>query len=182
MSPTSPALSPIGAVRPQVFLGLGANVGDPISQLCRTAAELVSRQILLSPLRKSSLYRTAPWGPIADQPWFVNAVVCGTTVLEPLALLRATQRLEQDMGRPRGRPRYGPRVIDVDLLLYDRCIVREPDLIVPHPHMASRAFVLVPLLELDPHLTDPVSKRPYAEFLPALAPEASRMVKLQDLW
>ncbi len=175
-------LSATAVPRFQVFLGLGANLGDPMAQVRRAAAELVLRQIVLSPLRKSSLYRTPPWGPVADQPWFINGVACGVTALEPLDLLRALQTLERDMGRQRNGQRYGPRAIDVDILLYDRCIVREPNLIVPHPYIASRAFVLVPLLELEPQLADPVSNRPYAEFLPALAAEACRMEKLRELW
>ncbi len=170
------------AAHPQVLLGLGANVGDPIAQLRRAAAEIISRRILLPPVRKSSLYRTPPWGPVTDQPWFVNAVVCGATALEPLVLLRAVQTLERDMGRQRNGPRYGPRPIDVDILLYDRRIVRESDLVVPHPQITARAFVLVPLLELEPHLTDPVSQRPYADFLPALAAETCRMQMLRDPW
>ena len=104
--------------------------------------------------RVSSVYQTAPWG-YADQPDFLNCVVEAQTSLAPGELLRRAQAVEQSMGREPS-VRYGPRSIDVDILLYGSSVVDEPGLQIPHPRLHQRAFVLVPLAELCPHLEHPV--------------------------
>jgi 2-amino-4-hydroxy-6-hydroxymethyldihydropteridine diphosphokinase len=106
-------------------------------------------------VRCSHVYRTAPVGD-PDQPDFLNAIVEIETVLEPLALLRGMQRIEIELGRTRDPDRrWGPRTIDLDLLLFGHAVVREQDLTVPHPRMGERAFVLEPLAELAPDLEIP---------------------------
>jgi len=130
----------------RAFLGLGANLGDRLSNL-RAAVRLLSEMAELEIVASSRVFETEPLGP--PQPRFLNAVVEARTALPPRGLLQAAQAVEKALGRVRGE-RWGPRVIDVDVLTLGGEVVDEPDLIVPHPRMHERGFVLVPLLELDP--------------------------------
>ncbi len=127
-------------------LGLGSNVGDRLENL-RRAVELLSQSPEIRVIRSSRVYETKPIGPM--QPDFLNAVVQIETTKPPRALLDACQAVEDMMGRVRAE-RWGPRVIDVDVLTYGREVIEEPDLMIPHPRMHERAFVIVPLLEVDP--------------------------------
>lgn len=127
------------------FIGIGANLGDPAAG-CREAVDRIAAWPGIRLLRCSSLYRTQPVGP-QDQPWFVNAVTEVRTVHDPRRLFEALQEIERRMGRSNG-PRWGPRRIDLDLLLYGQEVVQDEDLKIPHPEMHRRAFVLVPLCEL----------------------------------
>lgn len=145
---------------PTVYLGLGANLGDRLESLRRAVAELAGH---VTVMRVSSLYETEPWG-VGDQPPFLNAVVEGSTELSPAGLLVRVKAMEQCLGRRLG-PRWGPRVIDIDILYYDRQVIDTPDLQIPHPRVAERAFVLVPLAELVPELVDPRSGRPVRDLL-----------------
>jgi 2-amino-4-hydroxy-6-hydroxymethyldihydropteridine diphosphokinase len=136
------------------FVGLGSNLDDPAAQLQRTIAALA--RLPGTQLRRASrLYRTPPWG-LVEQPEFVNAVAELSTTLGARELLAALQALEREAGRARER-RWGPRVLDLDLLLYDELQLDEPGLHLPHPHLHERAFVLVPLAEIAP--TAPVPGR-----------------------
>jgi 2-amino-4-hydroxy-6-hydroxymethyldihydropteridine diphosphokinase len=128
------------------YVGLGANVGEPRAQL-DAAWDAIGRLPQTRAIVRSGLYRTAPIG-YANQPDFLNCVGKLDTALEPHALLRNLQQIEQDLGRVRSF-RNAPRTIDLDLLLYGDEIVDTRDLVVPHPRMHERAFVLKPLLELD---------------------------------
>lgn len=138
------------AARERAFIGIGANLGDPVAQVCEALAALQA----LGEVRSSSLYRTEPVGDAA-QPWYVNAVAELFTALEPRPLLVELQALERRAGRPAERPRDAPRPLDLDLLLYGDRDLDEPGLRVPHPRFRERRFVLVPLLELAPDLLDP---------------------------
>ncbi len=131
----------------RVFVGLGANVGDAMGRIRQAIAEL-SRIPRSGLLAQSSLYRTAPLG-IQDQPDFVNAVVKLRTELSPEELLGDLHRIEQRHGRVR-REKNGPRTLDLDLLLYDDLVSHNPSMIIPHPRMHERAFVLFPLNEIAP--------------------------------
>ena len=126
-------------------LGLGSNLDDRLTNL-RQAVDLLQRTPRIRVIRSSRVYETKPIGP--PQPDFLNAVVQIETTVTPSALLAACRRVEDGMGRVRGE-RWGPRVIDVDILTYGREVVDELDLMIPHPRMHERAFVMVPLLELD---------------------------------
>ncbi|MGA8097123.1 MAG: 2-amino-4-hydroxy-6-hydroxymethyldihydropteridine diphosphokinase [Candidatus Cybelea sp.] len=128
----------------RAYIGLGTNLGDRVANLERAMEAVATFGTLLA---KSSLYRTAPWGNLA-QPWFLNAVVLLKTELAPRELLDRLRGAEQRLGRT-ARERWGPREIDLDLLLYDDLEIDEPDLRVPHPQLRERAFVLVPLAEID---------------------------------
>ena len=137
-----------------VAFGLGANLGDPKAQIATAARTLSER---LHGPRVSSLYRSAAvGGPL--QPDFLNAVVVGATPLDVLALRGWIEELERAAGRAR-RERWGPRTLDVDLLLVGGETFDSEDFIVPHPRWRQRAFVLVPLIEVAPGLVDPHSGR-----------------------
>jgi 2-amino-4-hydroxy-6-hydroxymethyldihydropteridine diphosphokinase len=163
-----------------IYLGLGANLGDPIAQLRRALDELVRRDILIEPIRRSSFYRTPPWGSVADQPWFLNAAVSGTTSQQPLRLLTSLKAIESDLGRRSESPRWGPRPIDLDILLYGRAAMSTPELTIPHPRLTERAFALLPLLEIAPDLTDPLSGRPYTDFMSSLADDLATIERLSE--
>jgi len=128
------------------YLGLGANLGDRLGNLER-AVEGLAAQPGVRVVRSSRVYETDPVGGPA-QPEFLNAVVEVETDLPPLELLEACRRVEAELGRVRAE-RWGPRTIDIDILTYGDETIVEPDLVVPHPRMHERAFVLVPLAELD---------------------------------
>lgn len=136
------------------FIGLGANLGD-----ARGAVEAAIRALGALPgtrlLSRSRLYRTPPWGPV-PQPDYVNAVARVSTALPPLELLDHLLGIERAFGRDRSRaPHWGPRTLDLDVLLYGDAVIDEPGLRVPHPRLHERAFVVVPLHEVAPALTIP---------------------------
>jgi 2-amino-4-hydroxy-6-hydroxymethyldihydropteridine diphosphokinase len=132
------------------LIGLGSNVGDKPANIAR-AVSLLTEKGDVRLVASSRLYRSAPWG-VLDQDWFVNACIAVATGLTPQELLARCLAVEQAMKRVREQ-RWGPRVIDVDVLTYRDLTVNEPDLTLPHPRIAERAFVLVPLAEIAPTLT-----------------------------
>jgi 2-amino-4-hydroxy-6-hydroxymethyldihydropteridine diphosphokinase len=134
-----------------VYIALGSNVGDRLTSL-QSAVQALQPDV--NPLVCSSVYDTPPWGYF-DQPTFLNQVLLGATDLDPQNLLAHLKKTEVDLGRVKTF-KNGPRVIDLDLLLYDDEVIDSPPLIVPHPHMQERAFVLVPLSEIAPDLIHPV--------------------------
>ena len=136
----------------EAYLGLGSNMGDRLWNL-RAGLEEIERRA--GPVLASLAYETHPVG-IVDQPAFLNAACRIETNLSPGDLLGAMLATEAVQGRVRS-VRGGPRTLDLDLLLYDDLIVDEPELVIPHPRMRERAFVLVPLAEIAPHVLDPVS-------------------------
>jgi 2-amino-4-hydroxy-6-hydroxymethyldihydropteridine diphosphokinase len=132
----------------RAYVGLGSNLGDREATIRRAADRIGA-------VRLSTIRETEPWG-YADQPAFLNAVAELETQLTPRELLDLLLSVERDLGRERGTgPRYGPRTIDLDLLVYGDEIVNEPGLTVPHPHLHERRFALEPLEELDPDLVMP---------------------------
>ncbi|MCX7039702.1 MAG: 2-amino-4-hydroxy-6-hydroxymethyldihydropteridine diphosphokinase [Spirochaetes bacterium] len=149
-----------------VHIALGSNLGDRHRSLL-AAWEMAAG--FCGERRLSRVYETEPMH-VADQPRFLNAVGEARTSLAPLELLDALLAIETSLGRDRkGESRMGPRLIDLDILLYDDLVLASPRLCIPHPRMADRRFVLVPLLELAPALLDPRTGRPWAERLPVLA-------------
>lgn len=135
---------------PIAYLGLGSNLGDRRANL---SAAINSLPPAASVLRASSIYQTEPWGYL-EQPAFLNQVLEVETSLSPADLLITLKSLEAGLGR-QATFRYGPRLIDLDILLYDDLVINQPDLVIPHPQLAQRAFVLVPLAELAPDLLHP---------------------------
>lgn len=131
----------------KAWLGLGANLQLPVRQL-KEALRRLDAEDQVKVLRLSSFYRTPPWGD-EQQDEFINAVVQVETSLAPIALLHVTKSIENVMGRQRNGRRWGPRLIDIDLLLYGDKQVLSDELELPHPRIHERAFVLVPMAELD---------------------------------
>ena len=133
----------------EAFVALGGNVGDVRSTFRRAIALLCDGSAVRLTARSSD-YRTPPWG-VTDQPTFVNAVIGMTTSLSPHELLARAEQCERALGRDRTHERrWGPRSIDIDLLAYDDLVLNDPHLILPHPRLFERAFVLVPLAEIAP--------------------------------
>ncbi len=141
----------------RAYVGLGGNLGDRRSYLER-ALDLLDRDPEIRVADVSSFRDTEPVGYV-DQPRFLNAVAAVETELGPRELLERMLAVERVLGRERAGPRYGPRTIDLDLLLYGDEEIAEPGLVVPHPRLAERAFVLEPLAELAPDLVLPDGRR-----------------------
>lgn len=150
----------------KVYLGLGSNLGDRAANL-REAIRRLTEKVTIQSV--SSLYETEPWEPalrseraervegskgVSDQPAFLNAACGGETNLSPQDLLQFTQTIERQMGRVPTR-RWGPRLIDLDILLYGDWILNTPDLTLPHPRLTQRRFVLVPLAEIAAEVVHP---------------------------
>ncbi|GBD11669.1 Bifunctional folate synthesis protein [bacterium HR23] len=134
------------------YLGLGSNLGDREAHLRRGVLHLERRAVRMVAL--SAVYETTPWGYSA-QPPFLNMVACVQTSLDPFGLLDTCLAIEEEEGRTRPFPN-APRTLDIDILLYGERIIASPRLVVPHPRLADRAFVLVPLCDLAPDLVHPV--------------------------
>jgi 2-amino-4-hydroxy-6-hydroxymethyldihydropteridine diphosphokinase len=147
------------------YLGLGSNQGDRLANL-RAARDGLARHGV-EVLASSSVYETAPQGEVTDQPDFLNACIEIRTALEPEALLDVCKEVERELGRAQGGVRHGPRAIDVDVLLLGDLEHRSERLTLPHAEVATRRFVLEPLLELDPALRLP-GGTPLEELLPAV--------------
>ncbi len=139
-----------------VFLGLGSNLGDRV-RLVEQALAALEGSGRVRVVRRSSLYETAPVGR-TDQPAFVNMVALVETDLPPADLLALAHEVERSLGRVRGE-RWGPRPIDIDILLYGDVVVDAPGLVIPHPEITRRRFVLEPLLEIAPHAALPDGRR-----------------------
>ncbi len=147
----------------KAYLGLGSNLGQRLEQLQRAVESLQAEGLRIC--RSSSVYESPPWG-YTEQPSFLNAVIEIESELEPAALLAVCRQTERELGRI-PRPRWQAREIDIDILLIEELVVREPELTVPHPHLHERDFALIPLLEIAPDLTDPTNGERLADCLPA---------------
>ena len=134
----------------EVFISMGGNIGDPSITIDDALAHL-SMQHGIEVVTRSPFYKTPPWGK-TDQAEFVNACACLKTSLSPQELLQTLLSVEIRMGRVRGE-RWGPRIIDLDILTFADQIVTQDNLIIPHPRIAERAFVLVPLRDIAPNFT-----------------------------
>jgi 2-amino-4-hydroxy-6-hydroxymethyldihydropteridine diphosphokinase len=156
-----------------VYLSLGSNLGDRTAHLARAVALLEASDIRVA--RASSIYETEP-RDVPDQPWFLNQVIEAQTTLYPRQLLARTQKIEREMGRTRTVDK-GPRVMDIDILLYGESKVLTEALEIPHPRIADRRFVLEPLHELAPELRHPVTRKTIREMLRAVSNQAVRHVR-----
>lgn len=148
----------------RVYLALGSNLADPLHQV-RNALDALAAIPHTRRAAVSSFYRTPPYGP-PDQPDYLNAAVALDTQLSPEALLDHTQRIELEQGRVRKAERWGPRTLDLDILLFGDRVLNTPRLTVPHYDMHNRAFMLVPLLEIAPQ-----ARLPDGRALAAIAAE-----------
>jgi len=153
----------MGEMSPTVYIALGTNLGDRQENL-RKALQNLPSAVRLSAV--SPVYSTPPWG-YTGQPDFLNQVARLETGLSPHELLRVLKEIEVSLGRV-PTFRYGPRVIDLDILFFDDLVMGTPELTIPHPRLAERAFVLVPLVDLAPDLCHPVLGQTAAELLAGL--------------
>lgn len=135
-----------------VYIGIGSNLGDREANCLRAVDLMAERGLKVK--KRSGAYETEPWG-VEDQPRFINMAVSVETDAEPLELLRILKDIEKLLGR-RETVRYGPRVLDLDILLYDSLVIDEPALRIPHPLMHERDFVLFPLAEIAPDAVHPL--------------------------
>ena len=139
---------PVSPVKRRAYLALGSNLGNRVAYLEKACSLLLGYPITI--LKSSPVYETAPVGP-QDQDDFLNQVLEIQTSLSPFDLLKSCQNIEQCLGRERTL-HWGPRTIDIDILLYENQYIADPQLIIPHPQMKKRAFVLVPLADIAPQI------------------------------
>lgn len=157
-----------------IYLSLGSNLGDRFANLRLAIARLQEHFTVTA---VSPVYATEPWGD-SDQPPFLNACVGAITTASPHVTLQLIKSIETEMGRRPSR-RWGPRLIDIDILFYDRVILHDPGLTIPHPRIAERVFVLAPLADIIPDFQHPESGQTVQEMLDAIGPGgAERMVEL----
>ena len=135
-----------------VYLSLGSNMGNRREHI-EAGTKLIVKTIGKI-ARKSHLYETQAWGKTDQEP-FINQVIMINTSLEPRDLLEAITRIDREMGRER-KEKWGPRILDIDILFYGKRVIRDKGLEIPHPELHKRAFVLVPMMEIDPELEHPV--------------------------
>lgn len=154
-----------------VYLALGSNLGNRLTNL-RAAVEALRPEVLV--LAESGIYETPPWG-YTEQPAFLNMALKAETNLEPRALLKHLKDIEAGLGREKGF-RYGPRKIDLDILFYEDLIFNEETLVIPHPRLQERAFVLVPLADVGADITHPVLHKTVAEMLAGVDAGAIRKI------
>jgi 2-amino-4-hydroxy-6-hydroxymethyldihydropteridine diphosphokinase len=141
-----------------VYLALGTNLGDRSANLKQAISSLTPQ---LDVKAKSQIYETPPWG-FEDQPKFLNQVIKAKTYLDPEPLLKHLKRLEVALGRKESFVN-GPRLIDIDILFFDDLVLNEPSLVIPHPRLHERGFVLLPLMDIAPDLVHPVHKKSVRE-------------------
>ena len=159
------------------YLSVGANMGEPLEN-CKRGIQLLEtrpdKAVKVSAF--SRFYKTQPVD-YTDQNWFINAVVRVETRLGPLDLLGFLKQIEKHAGRTRG-VRFGPRMLDLDVLLYDDHVANGPDLILPHPRMHKRRFVLVPFCDIDPHVIHPVLGLEMGRILETLDEKGQRIIPI----
>ena len=141
-----------------VYLALGSNLDDRLANLKQAIASLPPQMEVKA---RSRVYETPPWGH-ADQPMFLNQAVKARTYVEPEPLLKHLKRLEVALGR-KETFQYGPRLIDMDILFYDDLVMDTPPLVIPHPHLHERGFVLLPMMDIAPDLVHPILKKSIRE-------------------
>jgi len=159
---------------PVVYLSIGSNLGDRYKN-CRYGIEQIVRFVSSPLITQSSFYETEPVG-YKNQEWFLNAAIKFKTMLEPHDLLDRLKSIETASGRDFNQVRFGPRTLDLDILLYDDLVIKSANLVIPHPRMHERRFVLKPLCEIDPSVVHPVLKKSVARLLEELGDSEQKVV------
>lgn len=172
-------MTPPAAPLTRAYLGLGSNLGCRRNNL-RAALDALTADGRATPAAVSAFYETEPWG-YREQPAFLNCAAAVDTILSPGQLLALCQDIERRLGRQSGGRRYGPRVIDLDLLLYGSAIIAKqtPDLQIPHPRLHLRAFALLPLAEIAGAVMHPVLNRTIGELAAAVGGQEG-VVRMDD--
>jgi 2-amino-4-hydroxy-6-hydroxymethyldihydropteridine diphosphokinase len=160
------------AARHTAFISVGSNLGDKLKN-CQRGVTLLTRNGCRL-VAQSGIYRTEPVDYL-DQDWFVNYVVQIETELEPLQLLETIHTIQKEAGRVQDKIRFGPRILDLDIILYDAITINTTKLIIPHPRMHKRRFVLQPLCDIDPALIHPVRNMDMQSLLNALDDDEQRI-------
>ena len=160
----------------RIFLSLGSNLGDRSHNLKKGIGLL--EQLAGKPGAISSIYETEPWGYDSDLN-FYNQVIELFTPLRPLPLLEAIHEIEKACGRDRLASRFAPRTLDIDILLYADSVLEFPELVVPHPNLQERQFVLVPLTEIAPHVMHPILNKDMEQLLQACGDDKRIIQRLQ---
>lgn len=150
----------------EALISVGSNIGEKLKN-CRKCIDALTATGRCVLIQRSRFYRTEPVGYTA-QAWFVNGAVKIRTDLDPWELFEAIKKIERAAGRKTQTIRYGPRIIDLDILLYDEQIIATDDLTIPHPRMHKRRFVLMPVCDIDPDAKHPVLKKTMRQLLDAL--------------
>jgi 2-amino-4-hydroxy-6-hydroxymethyldihydropteridine diphosphokinase len=159
------------------YISVGSNMGNR-AENCLAGIKLLDERDHTSVLTHSPFYQTQPVDYI-DQDWFVNGIVKIETFLEPIALLKAVKDIEQIVGRKSSSIRFGPRVLDMDILLYDSFVLDHPELMIPHPRMHKRCFVLKPLCDIDPNIVHPVLGQTAEDLLAKIDHDGQEVIEYQ---
>lgn len=157
------------------YISVGSNMGRKLEN-CRQGITALTCSGTSRLIDQSHIYRTEPVD-YKDQDWFVNYMVKIETSLAPYALLETLQSIERDSGRSKGTVRFGPRVLDLDIILYDAIVMDRPDLVIPHPRMHKRRFVLKPICDIDPEIIHPFYNRTMRSLLEDLGEEDQRITE-----
>lgn len=157
------------------YISVGSNLGDKLEN-CRRGVEALVAGGEVRITGQSRIYKTEPVD-FTEQDWFINSVIRVETRLEPLELFDRLQAIQREAGRTADSVRFGPRVLDLDLLLYDRLVLDDPRLSLPHPRMHRRRFVLKPLCDIDPDMVHPVLGKAAATLLAELDEDSQQVVE-----
>lgn len=160
----------------RVYISAGSNMGDRLDN-CRRGVRALGEGGDTALRARSRFYRTEPVG-FTDQEWFVNAVVEVETRLDPFGLLEKLQAIQRRAGRREDAIRFGPRILDLDILLYDDLVLDAPRLVIPHPRMHERRFVLLPMCDINPSVLHPVLDREAADLLDDLEAAGQGVIEL----
>ena len=157
------------------YISVGSNLGHKLDN-CRAGIAALTDSAHVRLAGQSLVYRTEPVD-FLDQDWFVNYVVKLETTLEPLVLLDSLKSIEHHAGRPTDSVRFGPRLLDLDIIFYDQTVMNHPRLVIPHPRMHKRRFVLKPICDIDPHINHPVYHRTVRSLLEDLDNTGQRIAE-----
>jgi 2-amino-4-hydroxy-6-hydroxymethyldihydropteridine diphosphokinase len=157
------------------YISVGSNLGDKLEN-CRSGIAALIRSGNTRLVDQSPIYRTEPVDYL-DQDWFVNCVAKIETDLDPLSLLDILKSIERAAGRVKDTVRFGPRILDLDIILFDDLVLNEPQLTIPHPRMHKRRFVLKPICDIDPDIKHPVFHRTMKSLLEDLDEKGQKMVE-----
>ncbi|UCE52117.1 MAG: 2-amino-4-hydroxy-6-hydroxymethyldihydropteridine diphosphokinase [Desulfobacterales bacterium] len=155
------------------YISAGSNLGNKLKNCCQGIQSLTGQNTWLK--AQSLIYKTEPVD-YTDQDWFINLVVKIGTILDPMQLLHRVESIQRDAGRVHDSIRFGPRILDLDIIFYDDAIINSAQLIVPHPRMHKRRFVLQPLCDIDPTIIHPVLEKDVQSLLEDLDDNEQRII------